>query len=421
MTTPGEGDQHSELRQRYEAVPYADGIFPHIHPVRLAPLARLHGHAAAPNPATATILDLGCGAAGNLIEIAGDLPDAHCLGIDLAESHIRQGCRHIRARGLRNIELRLGDLCSLDLGNLKFDYILAHGLLSWVPDTVKERIFQLCNAHLAADGVALISYNTYPGWSYRENLRQLLQLHLSGVDDPDQVRRGADDILSRLQRALGKSGRPHAPLLRHEIAQLRGSTINALFHDDLDTVNDPCFFLQFVTWAAEHALDYLGDVDLSRGWPTLQSPQVREALLDGTLTPLMAEQYLDYVVNRRFRHSLLIAQRSEPLCPSIDIFQDLYLRGRIKSPGILHAPGVRLTFEGDTGQQISTDSGPAQALLATLAECSDWRPIERVLATAADLEPTITADPELMPHIYRSLAECWAREMLDVASDIPGY
>ncbi|ABI57256.1 methyltransferase regulatory domain-containing protein [Alkalilimnicola ehrlichii MLHE-1] len=418
---PEQRDRHGELRQRYESVPYADGIFPQLHPVRLAPLARLHGHATVPNPATATILDLGCGAAGNLIEIAADLPDARCLGIDLAESHIGQGQRHIRARGLDNIELRQGDLCELDLGAVKFDYILAHGLLSWVPDGVKERIFQLCRGHLAADGVALISYNTYPGWSFRENLRQLLQLHLSAVSDPRQVRQGADDILGRLQRALGDAEHPHAPLLHHEIKHLQQSTTNALFHDDLDTVNDPCFFLQFIAWAAEHELDYVGDVDLSRGWPTLQSPQAREALLDGSLAPLMAEQYLDYVVNRRFRHSLLITQRSEPLRPSIDIFQGHYLRGRIKPQVILHAPGARLTFEGVTGHQITSDNGPAQALLATLAETTEWQPLEEILATAAKLEPAITADPETRPHIYRSLVECWAREMVDVASDIPRY
>ena len=51
------------------------------------------------------------------------------------------------------------DFMDFDGGSEPFDYILCHGVFSWVPVPVQQRVLQLCQRHLAANGIAYISYN----------------------------------------------------------------------------------------------------------------------------------------------------------------------------------------------------------------------------------------------------------------------
>ena len=65
----------------------------------------------------------------------------------------------------------------------EFDYILCHGVFSWVTPEVQEAIFAICRTHLAPHGVAYISYNTYPGWHLREMVRDMVVFHTRHCTD----------------------------------------------------------------------------------------------------------------------------------------------------------------------------------------------------------------------------------------------
>src|SRR2546426_12611051 len=120
------------------------------------------------NPApveSCRVLEMGCGAGGNLIPMAFDLPESDSVGIDLAGSAIAQGRELIAALGLKNISPQRLDVMAFPSELGQIDYIIAHGLYSWVPEMIRDRILAICRAHLAAQGVAYISYNTYPGVS----------------------------------------------------------------------------------------------------------------------------------------------------------------------------------------------------------------------------------------------------------------
>ena len=55
-----------------------------------------------------------------------------------------------------------------------FDYIIVHGIWSWVPDVVKDKILNICSRNLSDRGIAYVSYNTYPGWKRLEQLRDIM-------------------------------------------------------------------------------------------------------------------------------------------------------------------------------------------------------------------------------------------------------
>src|SRR5947209_3687226 len=176
-------------RNAYDEIPYPGFALPQTHPDRLATLATLFGMRPAPID-RCRVLELGCGDGANLIPMALTLPGSTFVGIDLAARPIAKGEAMVAALGLHNIALHQQDILGISERIGTFDYIIAHGLYSWVPPPVRGKILAICAAHLRPDGIAYVSYNTYPGGRLREIAREMIAFHTRGVTDPrDRIAR----------------------------------------------------------------------------------------------------------------------------------------------------------------------------------------------------------------------------------------
>src|SRR5512135_3510527 len=137
----------------YNLVDYPGHARPQAHPRRMQTLARLFG-LEAPAIEACRVLELGCGDGMHLISIATEFEAARCVGVDLAESGIDKGRHMARELGLHNVELHATDIMAVGPELGEFDYIVAHGVYSWVPVPVRDRLLAVCRANLAANGVA---------------------------------------------------------------------------------------------------------------------------------------------------------------------------------------------------------------------------------------------------------------------------
>ena len=254
----------------YDAVRYP--TYPRIetHPDRLAAVATLFGMKPAP-VTRCRVLELGCGDGGNLIPMAYFLPESRFYGVDLAGAAIADGQRVVADLKLRNIELREGDLRDLDTG--EFEYIVAHGLYSWIPGDVRDRLMQICRERLAPQGIVFLSYNTWPGRHARHILRDMMLYHVREIRGPKRRMTEARKLLRLIDTP--------------EAREMLERSDDILFHDDLAPVNDPVWFRDFAAHAGRFGLQYLGEA----------GPGPRD--LPGT------EQYADFVRMRAFRQSLL--------------------------------------------------------------------------------------------------------------------
>ena len=113
----------------------------------------------------------------------------------------------IGALGLRNITVSQRNI--LDVGKEdRFDYIICHGVYSWVPENVQDRILAICRECLTENDVALISYNTYPGWHLRESVRDMMRYRVRQFDDLKvQVTQARALLTSSSSRPIWR--RPH--------------------------------------------------------------------------------------------------------------------------------------------------------------------------------------------------------------------
>ena len=288
---------------RYDRVAYRGGAHATSHPDRLAVQASLFGIDVAPVE-TARILELGCGDGSNILPMSVDLPDATIVGVDLAAEPIERALRASRGLGLPNIEFVQGDVRDLPESiGAEFDYVIAHGVYSWIPQDARDALMAACARLLAPNGIAFISYNAYPGSHVRDTIREIVAYAVGDTDDPD-VR---IESSRRVLELLAGSGNPdpHARALATYAAQLLERPPWLLYHDELAPICDAFYLHEFIAHARSHDLQYLFESRLAHGVVQGLSPRAAEALATLPDAVEVREQFLDFVVNRLFRESLL--------------------------------------------------------------------------------------------------------------------
>ncbi|NKB22099.1 MAG: methyltransferase [Alphaproteobacteria bacterium] len=341
---PDEPDNKASA-SAYTANPYPEYTFAETHPARIAAQGFLHG-LTVPDPTTARVFEFGSASGNNLISHAVSLPDATFTGIDITPLQVERGRSEIEKRGLTNITLDCADILEVDLGNNEYDYIIAHGMLSWVPDDVKDRMLALTGKHLAANGIAYVSYNTLPGWSVNEAVADIMRLATDQESEKTSTidrARAAHGLMTQLfQDATG----PHVDLVNFELDHISKKHQTLVLHDELEGTNDPCYFLQFVEWAAEHGLKHFTDATLPTFWPTALLKKQRDILSGRGLSWLHMQQYLDFVDWRRFRRSLLCrADTTITELPDLERLEGIALQSHLRPAGrITVAPGVKVEY-----------------------------------------------------------------------------
>jgi methyltransferase-like protein/trans-aconitate methyltransferase len=333
----------------YDALPYTSNPFPNTHPSLLGALARLFALEAAPLD-EARVFELGCASGGNIIPLAARHPGASFVGIDLSNAQVEAGRARIARLGLSNIDLRCQSFAEIEEGAAAFDYIICHGVYSWVPEPLRETILRLCRENLSPRGIALISYNVLPGWRMLQALRDSFLLH-AGADADPAARVAQVRALLQLLPQASPDATPYKDFLAREAERLLASSDDYLAHEFLDDVNEPCSFREFMVAARRHGLAYLSEAELPSMFPANYPADAGEFIRKAGGNDLLAtEQYIDIVSGRTFRQTLLIgAERATRIARNIS-------NERVEPLHFLGANGIALTREAD-GVTLASASG----------------------------------------------------------------
>ncbi len=352
----------------YDEVRYPTFSHAQLHPDRLAIPALLFGLDPAPAE-SCRYLELGCGDGGTLCALAVALPDSQFVGVDLAPTALERGRNVCEQVGIHNLTLVEADVSDLpDLGN--FDYVASHGVFSWVAEAARDGILRACRQQLQPQGVAYVSYNANPSGLLREMTRQMLRFHLRrGSRTPEEKLQEAHAFLGFLTTARNE-GDPWRELLKSEIDHLERRLPSSLVHDELAEVNTPFWLYEVLEMAAEHGLRFLSEADDLGVQDALWPEHVVSLLKALEDEPEDREQYLDFLLARRFRQTLLChGERllDRPLPPSRLQGLDVAASARVvgaEEPDL--TPGVHVDFAAAPGLVAGTDMALGKAALHLL-------------------------------------------------------
>lgn len=357
----------------YDDMPYESYPYAQSSPEKLATLGRLFGMNT-PKIETARVLELGSAAGGNLIPHAVHYPKGYYVGVDLSKVQVEEGQKHIKEMGLKNIELKHCSITDVDESYGKFDYIICHGVFSWVPDFVQDKIFEICNKNLSENGIAYISYNTLPGWNMVRTVRDMMLYHAKGFVSPLDKVAQARALLDFVKDSLEGQDTPYAKMLSHETELLSKQADHYIRHEYLEDNNKQFYFTDFMAEAGKQGLQYLSDVALSTMYLGNMKPSIVEKLQ--SLNDIVkTEQYLDFINNRRFR-STLICHGNVAINRSLNnnnikefaISLDVTPEKPFNQKDLESNEVVKFFFKGDEKNHISSSSPGLKALLYTFAQ-----------------------------------------------------
>ena len=243
----------------YDSVIYPGYAYDQTHPDHLATYARLCGLNPAPVE-SCRVLEVGCGDAANLLPMAETLPESTFHGFDLASSSIERGRAVARELGLTNVTLEHLDITEAPARMGEFDYVIAHGFYSWVPQAARDQLMAICRSSLAPQGIAFISYNAFPGGYIRRMVREMMLFHVDRAPDPETKTTQARALLGFLS-SLTVGDNEYQLVLKKELERVLQYKAAHLYHDDLAPIFD-CFYVhEFVAHAAAYDLQFLADMN----------------------------------------------------------------------------------------------------------------------------------------------------------------
>jgi SAM-dependent methyltransferase len=360
----------SETATAYDAVIYPGNPVARTHPDRLRTVARLWGLQAAP-ASRCRVLELGCGIGGNLMAMACQWPESEFVGIDLSRRSIEIGNRNLAELGIKNLTLQAFDIMQVTEAFGRFDYIVAHGVYSWVPDAVRERLLAITKAQLAPNGVGYVSYNAYPGSHLRDISRDLMLYHTRDIAAPQEKIQQARALLALAAETV-PADLVHGRILRDQLRRVEGTAEEVVYHDDLEANAQPFLLHEVAEAAARHGLQYLGDANF--GYSQLFGlPDAAVKLVEQIpeSRAMEREQYLDFVTGRMFRRTLLV---HDDVVLERDVgpakVRDFFIAGRLTpaEQGVdARAPGA-VTFRAANGRTVRVEDALGKAALLRLGE-----------------------------------------------------
>ncbi|WP_323028811.1 class I SAM-dependent methyltransferase [Castellaniella defragrans] len=385
------GDVNRDIAEAYDKRVYTSNAFSYASPGHLRAAAHLYGLDTVPLE-KARVLELGCAGGGNLLPFALAYPQAQVVGLDLSSVQVAQGQELIQALNISNLRLHAMSLTDVTPEFGQFDYIIAHGVFSWVPPDVREAMLRILRDNLSPQGIGYISYNTYPGWKAGDIVRDAMLLHSHNAQSDEEKLASAKAMLSLLSDGIW-AGNPLAPSLRAVVAQLNQLSDYYIAHEYLETFNNPCYLLEFVNLAQQYGLAHVGDADpcseMSAAYG--QNVQLSHSLVALGQPRMLRQQYLDFAIGRNFRKSLLVHDDRESeirISPDMDRLDDLRWAGHFRPAP--DAPERFQSYFNKPGRRWNTRDAVEIAIIQTLTEV--WPASLDVPALTDRIRPALPQD-----------------------------
>lgn len=376
------------MHQVYDEVPYLGNLVALTSPAHLSLCARWHDFVATPL-LDFHLIELGCGDGANLLALAFYNPNATFLGVDSSSGQLALARQAARALSIGNVEFLHNDVRELESVSVQSsDYIVAHGLYSWVPEDAREATLRFCRRALSPAGLAYISYNAQPGWTTRRLVRESLLRAGSVRGAPiEQKAARAIEVAAHLLEDFPSRDYASAILLAEELVRVRDAKPDYVFHEYLAEVNDGFWLGEFVERARRHGLEHLCDAQFGR-WEGHVPVQLRNALERRGLDLIEQEETADLLCHRYFRASIL--RRVDAPRASVsrrELIEQAHLATSLtaKSDPFDLTDGVVEKFQGAGGAEITIAASITKA--AVLLMAAQWPAglqFERLCGKAAE-------------------------------------
>jgi SAM-dependent methyltransferase len=364
----------------YDELPYISVPVEWTAPERMAVTSLLHG---GPRPPVESYryLELGCGDATNLVPLARYRPAARFTGVDGSAALMATARAERDAVGLANLDLAQGSFADV-LGGLEgpFDYIVLHGVLSWVDDATRDALLAFAGRALHPAGLFYVSYNARPGWNVRGLVREFLLAQTATGPDLRARTAQAKSAAAELSQLLRASEHAYSRLMADEFGIVRDATESYVAHEYLAGVNRAYWQSELRALLAAHGLAFVADADFA--YPSAQiAPGLAPWLAERGFTGRAHEDTLDLLCYAQFRCALACRRDAPRAAWSRAAANEL-----VVAPSLtVERGGERPVLKTPRGLEVTSSNPTMEARLVELAKGAPAaQPVSRLFGDLAD-------------------------------------
>jgi len=300
-----------------DEIAYTYGYCDELNPLRLK-LVLLNAGLALPTVHTACELGFGHGVSVN-IHAAGSAVQWYGNDFNLSQANFaRQLADRAQSQAQLSVE-RFTEFCGRD-DLPDFDYIGMHGIWSWISAENRAVIVDFIRRKLKLGGVLYLSYNSLPGWTAMQPVRELMHRHFLGsavqadasalIGDTTDVMPASRRMEARITAAVAFAQKVFAtqpgyvqdyPVLGERLNALAGESAAYLAHEYFNRDWQPMAFGQVASILADAGLTYAGSAHYRDHVDALNLNAGQMTLLTSIPDVVLRETTRDFCVNQAFR------------------------------------------------------------------------------------------------------------------------
>lgn len=253
-------------------------------------------------------LELGCGQGFGLCLLAASYPKAEFIGVDFNPEHIAHARELARAAELANVRFDEADFSELaqcwpaDYG--RFEYVVLHGIYSWVPVAIRQALVRSLNASTAPGALVYVSHNTPPGWISAVPLQHILRrLQRQSEKPAPQIIRQGIDLFEALLAAKDGIGDPQ-PDLKARLDNMKTQNISYLTQEYLHESWHPLWFSEVAEELAGAKLSHVATATLPENYLPGMLPRELADIVRAGEGHSMQQDLIDLVLNQSFRRDI---------------------------------------------------------------------------------------------------------------------
>ncbi len=312
----------------YDLVPYDHYSSADTHPELLRARAKLVG-VDAPPLSSARVLEIGCAQGWNLLYLAAQYPNARFEGLDRSKIQIQSAKELASKLELTNIQFTQSLFQELLSSDSRYDFIIVHGVLSWISPRDQETLIQVLSERLSENGLAFVSFNVRPAWHVKEHATHICRFFAQMVDDPYEKAELAQTGLNLIVEQLHEKNPHLSELLNAELSLMRKRSASYILHEYLEDYNLPLSFEAFHSLIHKYGLHFLGDTRMNGLLDYEVQPNLRPfAHQARARSPEAYESFCDIVRNRVFRRAVI--GRRAPQAVDQSDYRKLFLLGNLQ-------------------------------------------------------------------------------------------
>ncbi|WP_332606174.1 class I SAM-dependent methyltransferase [Acinetobacter sp. ESBL14] len=254
-------------------VPYPTFVHRQTMPLWLNMIVQSKGFSAPDLVTPYRYLELGCAMGIHLHLTAAANPLGHFVGVDFNQQHLMVAQEGLETTNIDNVEFIHADFESFLNADIEpFDFIVTHGVWSWISSENQNIVAQIVDKFLKKDGILYCSYMSHPGATSLVSVQKLM-LETSKNLQGDSATKAVQSL--NLVRKIGtaKSGLfEKIPSLNQELSELAQDKPNYIAHDFLSEHWQPQHSADMIQRFGKLGLSYVGGAGIIENLDKISLP-----------------------------------------------------------------------------------------------------------------------------------------------------